>query len=123
MFERYSMIICSGLSARYLVNDQSVKPVRGHVIRMKAPWVKGFIRHVDNDDKGRSKHILVNQDTVVIGSLKQQDCTEPKPQEGDKKWTMLEAKRFVPSLEYAEYVVQWVGFRPSRPTVRLEKEI
>lgn len=122
--QAYDIIInCSGLGARYLVNDDAVKPVRGHVIRIKAPWVKGFIRHVDNDDRGRSKHILVNQDTVVIGGLKEKDCIEPEPREEDREWIISEAKRFLPSLKNAEMVSEWVGFRPSRPTVRLEKEI
>lgn len=122
--QAYDIIInCSGLGARYLVNDDAVKPVRGHVIRIKAPWVKEFIRHVDNDDRGRSKHILVNQDTVVIGGLKEKDCIEPEPREEDREWIISEAKRFLPSLKNAEMVSEWVGFRPSRPTVRLEKEI
>jgi hypothetical protein len=37
----YSMIAnCSGLGAAKLFQDAEMYPVRGHVIRVRAPWIK-----------------------------------------------------------------------------------
>ncbi len=33
---------CSGLGARFLVNDTTVYPIRGQVIRVQAPHIKHF---------------------------------------------------------------------------------
>lgn len=36
----YDVVInCTGLGAKKLVNDNEVKPVRGQVIRVEAPWI------------------------------------------------------------------------------------
>ena len=37
----YSMVAnCSGLGAAKLFEDAEMYPVRGHVIRVRAPWIK-----------------------------------------------------------------------------------
>lgn len=37
----YSMVAnCSGLGAAKLFKDAEMYPVRGHVIRVRAPWIK-----------------------------------------------------------------------------------
>ena len=34
------VINASGCGARYLVQDDTVKPISGHVLRVEAPWIK-----------------------------------------------------------------------------------
>ena len=39
--EGYGMVVnCSGLGAAKLFKDPEMYPVRGHVIRVRAPWIK-----------------------------------------------------------------------------------
>ena len=49
-FDRsYDVIInCTGLGAQKLCNDINLSPIRGQVIRVKAPWIK-FAAYADND--------------------------------------------------------------------------
>ena len=44
------VINCTGVQSRYLVDDISVKPLRGQVKRVKGPWVKRVI--LDDLDDG-----------------------------------------------------------------------
>lgn len=47
----YDVVInCSGLGAKKLVNDDKVKPVRGQVIRVEAPWIYQVL--LDDSDDG-----------------------------------------------------------------------
>lgn len=40
----YDYIInCTGLGAREFVPDKNMYPVKGHVLRVKAPWIKQCI--------------------------------------------------------------------------------
>lgn len=41
---------CTGLGARELVHDSDVKPVRGQVMRVKAPWM--YQVTLDDSDDG-----------------------------------------------------------------------
>ena len=48
-FRPYDVIInCTGFGARKLCNDLEMSPLRGQVIRVKAPWIK-FALYADND--------------------------------------------------------------------------
>ena len=42
------IINCTGFGARKLCNDLEMAPLRGQVIRVKAPWIK-FALYADND--------------------------------------------------------------------------
>ena len=49
IFRPYDVIInCTGFGARKLCNDLEMAPLRGQVIRVKAPWIK-FALYADND--------------------------------------------------------------------------
>eukprot|EP00889_Picochlorum_renovo_P004092 jgi/Picre1/31122/NNA_006476.t1 len=63
------VINCTGLGARELFNDQSMYGIRGHVLRVRAPWVR---HHVESHSLDASKpaYIIPNTDTVVLGGTK-----------------------------------------------------
>ena len=53
------VVNCTGLAAMELFGDQTMYPIRGHVIRVRAPWIKG-IYFCDEQT-----YIIPNEDTVV----------------------------------------------------------
>lgn len=58
--EDYDVIInCSGLGAKKLVNDNEVKPVRGQVIRVEAPWIYEVIL----DDSYDGNYVIPKYDS------------------------------------------------------------
>jgi len=124
LYDKYDVIInCTGVGAKQIANDQSVHPVRGHVIRVKAPWVNEFIYDIDLDEKNRVRHLLPNQDYVVIGGLKHENDFSTVPLVEDKNWLLQEAQKLCPSIKNGEIVGEKVAFRPGRPSIRLEKEM
>lgn len=66
--------------------------MRGHVIRVRAPWVKAncFV----NEDN----YILPNLDTVVLGGTAQVGDTDLAPREADRRHIWEGALRMAPSL-------------------------
>ncbi|KAG7198139.1 hypothetical protein KM043_005558 [Ampulex compressa] len=115
--EGYDLIInCSGLGARELVNDSSTAPIRGQVMRVKAPWaMHGYL--VEDDD---GNYIIPNIDSLVLGGTHQEgdfDCTVRKK---DSKFIHDGCCRLLPALKGARTMKEWVGLRPGRSQVRLE---
>lgn len=56
----YDLVMnCTGLGAMKLFGDMSMYPIRGHVIRVKAPWIKN-VYFLDEQT-----YIIPNRDTVV----------------------------------------------------------
>ncbi|KAK0132714.1 D-aspartate oxidase [Merluccius polli] len=44
------IVNCSGLRAKALAGDEQVYPVRGQVLKVRAPWISHFIRDGDGKD-------------------------------------------------------------------------
>ena len=68
--ESDSLIIdCCGLGSRELFADDELYGIRGHVLRVRAPWVR---HHVESHglDATRPAYIIPNTDTVVLGGTK-----------------------------------------------------
>ncbi|XP_061197407.1 D-aspartate oxidase-like [Saccostrea echinata] len=114
----YDIIVnCTGLRSRTLFKDKEMVPIRGHTIRVKAPWIKSFYI-ADNGDT----YIYPGQDNVVLGGTRQRG---EERLEKDQRYYDDIIKRccnLVPSLKHAEIERTWVGLRPWRSSVRLEVE-
>jgi len=116
-----SLIVdCCGLGSRELFADEELYGIRGHVLRVRAPWVR---HHVESHgmDATRPAYIIPNTDTVVLGGTKErsEDLTST---EEERQEIFDRCKDIVPSLEAAEVIGHWVGLRPGREGVRLEVE-
>ncbi|XP_065054733.1 D-aspartate oxidase-like [Rhopilema esculentum] len=117
------VVNCTGFGARELCGDSSVEPVRGQVIRMKAPWIKTFyISTLANQGKGDVAYIIPNLDAIILGGTGQVGDFNEEVDKNDKEYIMRETLLLEPSLANAEFICDNVGLRPSRPTVRLEIE-
>ncbi|XP_059622112.1 D-amino-acid oxidase [Phlebotomus argentipes] len=116
--EEYDLIInCTGLGAQKLANDSAVYPVRGQVTRVEAPWL--FSTYVDDADDGN--YIIVNSDTTVLGGTHQEHDYNTQVSKEDDKFIQEGCEAIEPSLRDAKVVKKWVGLRPARDNIRLEK--
>ena len=119
-----AVINCAGLGSRELADDPSLQGIRGHVVRVKAPWIRYHVEADQLDDplhRGPA-YIIPNADSVVLGGTKvvgDEDCT---PRKEDTEAILARCTAAVPSLAGAEVLSEWVGLRPGRPSVRLEVE-
>lgn len=113
----YDLVVnCTGLGAAELFGDTSMFPIKGHVIRMHAPWIKS-IYFTDE-----TTYVIPNKDTVVLGGTGYIGNWDLEPNAEDRRGILERCTNMVPSLAEAKQVREWVGLRPGRKSVRLEKE-
>ncbi|XP_052817164.1 D-aspartate oxidase-like [Mya arenaria] len=112
------LVNCAGMAAKTLFQDTEMFPVRGHLIRVKAPWLKHFYAW----DHGNN-YIYPGQDSVVLGGTRQKG--EEDVSEGEPWFTnILDAcSKLVPGLKNAPIESKWIGLRPHRTYVRVENEV
>ncbi|CAG9762410.1 unnamed protein product [Ceutorhynchus assimilis] len=114
----YDVVVnCSGLGAKFLCNDHHMVPIRGQVIKVKAPWIKTFF-YGDVDT-----YILPGLDSVTLGGCRQYESWDLNFNKYDAMKIMDQCEAMVPSLRGAEVLGHKVGLRPHRSVVRVEKEI
>jgi len=113
------VINCSGLGAHQLGNDPLVHPIRGHILRVRAPWVRTAIfDHDDND----CHYIIPNQDSIALGGTHDKDRWDTTPTADVTKRIIEGCIALEPSLKEAELICEWVGLRPGRTQLRVERE-
>ena len=120
----YDVVInCTGLGAIELVSDErGLTPVRGQVVQVRAPWIKQFII---SNSIGRNEDMLYifprPSDVILGGTAVVGEWSETVDHTTSER-IVSRCATFCPSLRKAEVMGAWVGGRPFRTTVRLEKE-
>ncbi|XP_033274550.1 D-aspartate oxidase isoform X1 [Orcinus orca] len=112
------VVNCSGLGSRQLAGDPKIFPVRGQVLKVQAPWVKHFIR----DGSGLT-YIYPGISNVTLGGTRQKGDWNLSPDAEISKGILSRCCALEPSLHGACDIREKVGLRPTRPGVRLEKEL
>lgn len=115
-----AIINCCGLGSYALLNDHKLNPIRGQVMRVKAPWLKHF---VIMDRPSTPVYIFPTFHNVVMGGTSQLGNWNCETSEHDKKRIIDDCVNFVPSLKDPEIIDEYVGLRPFREETRLDKEI
>jgi D-amino-acid oxidase len=114
------VVNCAGLGARELVNDRSMVPIRGQVVRVKQNGIERFWLD-DYNPKGLC-YIIPRIDDIIIGGTDQEHDENLEPDPETAAHILELAYALEPSLRDAEILEHKVGLRPGRPSVRLEAE-
>lgn len=113
----YDVIVnCTGFGAGALVQDPKVFPVRGQTIRVKAPWIKHVIV------AGEDFHVIPNIDDVMLGGTKDEGVTSLIPDKSIAEKIWNGCLEIAPSLKSAKIIGHYVGLRPGRRPLRIERE-
>ncbi|KRT83819.1 FAD dependent oxidoreductase, partial [Oryctes borbonicus] len=114
---KYDLIVnCTGLGAKFLLNDHKIVPMRGQVLKVKAPWIKTFF-YADYDT-----YIIPGFGSVTLGGCRQYDSYNLDINKYDGLSIRERCESLLPSLKSAELIEQRVGLRPHRDPVRVEKD-
>lgn len=116
------IVNCVGVQANRLLGDEKVKPVRGQVMTVYAPWIKHFIIDFDVEGKDNEAYIIPGRDCVTLGGTGQEGNWNTDVDSKDANKIFESCVKLVPSLKNAKKISDWVGLRPGRTTVRLEIE-
>lgn len=113
----YDVIVnCTGFGAGTFVPDPQVHAIRGQTIRVHAPWIKHAIV------AGEDYHVIPNIDDVMLGGTKDVDKTSLIPDRDIAKKIWNGCLELAPSLKNAKVIGHFVGLRPGRNPVRIERE-
>ena len=111
---------CTGLGARTLCQDTSVRPVRGQVLKLRGVRLD----HAWIDDTTENPiYLLPRIDDLVVGGTAQRDSENLREDPADTARILADAHRRFPQLRGAHVTAVAVGLRPYRDAIRLEPEV
>jgi len=116
---KYDVVVnCSGFGAKQLCSDHKLVPIRGQIIKVKAPWLKtAFFGDYDT-------YIIPGfNGTVTLGGTRQYDSYNLNLDKYDSLSIRERCEKLIPSLVGAPVVREAVGLRPHRDPVRVEIEL
>ena len=113
------VVNCAGLGARELVDDPSVYPVRGQVVRVGNPGLTVSVR--DEAHPGGRAYVHPRSDDCILGGTLEEDQWDTTVDPAVGAAILERCCDLVPALRGAEVLEQLVGLRPGRPAVRLEE--
>lgn len=119
------VVNCTGLSARALVPDPDVHPVRGQVVVVSDPGLAEWCvdtEAADTGSPGQLMSVLPRGRDVVIGGTADEGSWDTTPDPDTGRRLLERARAAVPLLTKATVIAHRVWLRPARPTVRLEVE-
>lgn len=106
-----TVIVCTGLGSISLggVEDTTVYPTRGQVVKVRAPWVRnGFTRQLgslDGGEGGERTYVIPRPDgEVILGGTREEGDWYPYPRGGTSRDILRRALEICPDLQPAHQV-------------------
>jgi D-amino-acid oxidase len=111
---------CTGMGARELVPDESLRPIRGELIVVPNPGLTSFV--VEHSDTDRElTYLLPHRDVVVLGGSADEKRWDRSPDEEVAAGIIARCVEIEPRLKDLEILDHRVGIRPTRDRVRVER--
>lgn len=114
------VVNCTGLAARALVPDPSVRPLRGQLVVVSNPGLAAWRVHLGGPEDLR--YVLPTDGQVLVGGTAEDGIWDLAPDPGTAERLLARAREIAPELDRAEVVGHRVGLRPAREEVRIEAE-
>ncbi|MFJ8714062.1 FAD-dependent oxidoreductase [Streptomyces violaceus] len=114
------VVNCTGLAARELVPDPSVRPVRGQLVVVENPGIDTWL--VTTDAAGEYAYLFPQPGGLVLGGTAEEDAWSPEPDPATAEAIVRRCAALRPEITGARVLEHRVGLRPTRPAVRLDRE-
>ncbi|MFF9804155.1 FAD-dependent oxidoreductase [Streptomyces coeruleorubidus] len=114
------VINCTGLAARELVPDPSVRPVRGQLVVVENPGIDTWL--VSADAAGEPAYMFPQPGGLVLGGTAEEDAWSLETDPATAEAIIRRCAALRPEIAGARVLEHRVGLRPTRPAVRLERD-
>ncbi|MFJ4814846.1 NAD(P)/FAD-dependent oxidoreductase [Streptomyces sp. NPDC088801] len=114
------VVNCTGLAARELVPDPSVRPVRGQLVVVENPGIDTWL--VTTDAAGEHTYLFPQPGGLVLGGTSEEDAWSLEPDPATAEAIVRRCAALRPQVAGARVLEHRVGLRPTRPAVRLERD-
>ncbi|MGH3094557.1 MAG: FAD-dependent oxidoreductase [Streptosporangiales bacterium] len=114
------VVNCCGIAARSLVDDGSLRPVRGQVVYLSQVGLEEWL--LEESDELMPVYVVPRTEDIVVGGTAQEGDWNKRPDPATAERLVDRARALVPELRDARVLGHRVGLRPLRPEVRLETE-
>lgn len=115
------VVNCTGLGARDLVPDASVRPVRGQLVVVENPGIRTWMVSTD-PVSGEMAYFFPQPGRLVLGGTAEEDAWSAEPDPAVAEAIVRRCAALRPEIAGARVLAHLVGLRPTRDTVRLERE-
>ncbi|MBD0419205.1 FAD-binding oxidoreductase [Streptomyces sp. TRM S81-3] len=115
------VVNCTGLGARDLVPDASVRPVRGQLVVVENPGIRTWLVSTD-PVSGEMAYFFPQPGRLVLGGTAQEDSWAAEPDPAVAEAIVRRCAALRPEIAGARVLEHRVGLRPARDAVRLERE-
>jgi D-amino-acid oxidase len=114
------VVNCAGLGSLELVEDASMRPIRGQVVRVRNPGLTRFV--LDEANPAGLTYIVPRSRDCILGGTAEEGKWDTGPDLEVAAEIVRRCVALEPRLAGAEVLEHRVGLRPGRPEVRLELE-
>lgn len=118
--EARTVVNCTGVGARELVGDPSVRPVRGQQAVVRNPGIDEYFIELASGDEFVG--IMPHGDRLLLGGTAAEHDWDVRPTSSDTEGILRRCAEVEPKLHGVEVLEERVGLRPTRDAVRLEVE-
>jgi D-amino-acid oxidase len=115
------VVDCAGLGARTLVDDRSVTPIRGQLVRTTRPAGLTVSLRDEHHPDGYT-YVHPRRDDCILGGTTEDGIWDTTPDPVAADAILRRCTELAPELADARVLEHRVGLRPGRPSVRLELE-
>ncbi|MFJ4629970.1 FAD-dependent oxidoreductase [Streptomyces sp. NPDC088847] len=116
------VVNCTGLDSLDLVPDRSVRPVRGQLVVVENPGITTWLTSVDHS-ADTSTYFFPQPGGLILGGTAEENAWSMTPDPATAEAIIARCAAFRPEITEARVLEHRVGLRPTRPAVRLEREV
>jgi D-amino-acid oxidase len=120
--EASAVFNCTGLGARELAHDPSVRPLRGQLVVVENPGIEEWYVASGSDEDGETTYVLPQPYGLLLGGTTEDGSWDTTPDGATAEDIVRRCAAVHPGIARARVIEHRVGLRPFRPSVRLEVE-
>jgi len=116
------VVNCTGLDSLDLVPDRSMRPVRGQLVVVENPGITTWFTSVDHS-ADTSTYFFPQPGGLILGGTAEDGAWSMTPDPATAEAIIARCAAIRPEIADARVLEHRVGLRPTRPAVRLERQV